>query len=297
LHKLIESEITMRNLLFLLFALILTLPAPAITSDDGEPPARPGDPDYNAGLTAWEREDWPGVLENMAKVIARRPWDDDAHNLMGFAYRQVGDYDRSLQHYREALDLNPHHRGAMAYLGQTYLALGQAVPALELLNRIAVECERVGAGSACPAWQELKAAVDAHQGPAGAAIESATTSWGLTGGSVQAAAASTQLSEQEVYRVSFRSESAPIVINRIHPWVLHIETVTGQPVEQAEITVDGGMPEHDHGLPTAPRMTGYLGHGDYRVEGMKFHMNGRWEVAFTITDGAQTDRVVFDLEL
>jgi len=288
----------MRNLLFPLFALILTLPVLAITSDDGEPPARPGDSDYIAGLDAWEREDWSGVLENMAKVIARRPWDDDAHNLLGFAYRKVGNYDRSLQHYREALDLNPHHRGAMAYLGQTYLALGQATLALELLNRIAVECERVGAGSACPAWQELKTAVDAYRNPAtaSAAVASSTSRWAPAARSVQSTA-SAQVSDQKLYRMSFRSESAPITINRIHTWVLHIETITGEPVEQAEITVDGGMPEHDHGLPTSPRMTEYLGNGDYRVEGMKFHMNGHWEVAFTISDNDQGDRIVFELDL
>jgi hypothetical protein len=76
-----------------------------------------------------------------------------------------------------------------------------------------------------------------------------------------------------------------------------VETPDGEPVENAEIKVDGGMPEHGHGLPTKPQMTEYLGEGDYRVEGMKFQMTGWWEVKFDITAEGQTDKVTFNLML
>ena len=107
----------------------------------------------------------------------------------------------------------------------------------------------------------------------------------------------TQASAAGRYQVSFDSELEPIGINQIHSWVLHVETKYGQLVSDAEITVAGGMPEHDHGLPTTPQMTQYLGKGDYLIEGMKFHMNGLWQVTFTISEGGESDRVTFDLEL
>jgi hypothetical protein len=76
-----------------------------------------------------------------------------------------------------------------------------------------------------------------------------------------------------------------------------VETADGQPVENAEIVVDGGMPQHDHGLPTAPQVTQELGNGDYLVEGFKFHMDGWWEIKFVVNSAGQSDGVTFNLLL
>ena len=104
-------------------------------------------------------------------------------------------------------------------------------------------------------------------------------------------------SKRGLYRVSIVSSIEPIEINRIHEWVVHIETVDGEPVERATLTVVGGMPEHDHGLPTSPRVTAELGNGDYRVQGMRFHMAGEWLIAIAIEDGVRTDSVAISLNL
>ncbi|MCS6825484.1 MAG: FixH family protein [Caldilinea sp.] len=107
----------------------------------------------------------------------------------------------------------------------------------------------------------------------------------------------TRLSEAGRYRVSFTSELNPIAINRLHTWTLHVETPDGAPVENAVIQVHGDMPEHRHGMPTAPKVTQYLGDGNYRVEGMRFQMGGWWEVVFEIEANGENDRVVFNLML
>ena len=104
-------------------------------------------------------------------------------------------------------------------------------------------------------------------------------------------------SSRGLYRVSFLSSIEPIEINRIHEWVLHIETVDGEPVEQATLNILGGMPEHDHGLPTSPRVTAELGNGDYRVQGLRFHMAGDWLIEIAIDDGVRTDSVAITLTL
>ncbi len=108
--------------------------------------------------------------------------------------------------------------------------------------------------------------------------------------------ASERATDNGAFNVSYSSEET-IVINQMHTWVLHVETADGQPVENAAITVDGGMPQHGHGLPTAPQVTEYLGNGDYLVEGMKFQMGGWWEVRFDITAGDVTDTITFNLTL
>lgn len=109
--------------------------------------------------------------------------------------------------------------------------------------------------------------------------------------------ATTRTTEQARYTVSFASAADPIVINQMHSWTLHVETADGNPVEDAVITVDGGMPQHGHGLPTQPQVTQNLGGGDYLVEGLKFHMGGWWEVRYEITADGQTDGITFNLVL
>ena len=106
-----------------------------------------------------------------------------------------------------------------------------------------------------------------------------------------------KLSDQGSYHVSFTSETQPIPMNQIHQWTLHVETADGQPVENAAITVGGGMPEHGHGLPTVPQVTEYLGDGNYQVQGMKFQMGGWWVVTFSIDDGMHQDSVTFNILL
>jgi hypothetical protein len=71
----------------------------------------------------------------------------------------------------------------------------------------------------------------------------------------------------------------------------------GRPVEGARISVDGGMPEHSHGLPTRPQVRGSLGGGMYDIEGVRFSMGGWWELKLLIETPEASDRVVFNLQL
>jgi hypothetical protein len=109
--------------------------------------------------------------------------------------------------------------------------------------------------------------------------------------------ATTRRSNQGVYQVSYAPRRGPIAINQIHSWTIHVATTDGRPVTDAAISVDGGMPQHGHGLPTQPQVTKHLGGGDYLVEGMKFQMGGWWVVDFTIDAAGQRDTVRFNMIL
>ncbi len=98
-------------------------------------------------------------------------------------------------------------------------------------------------------------------------------------------------------RASYGSSVTPVPLNRIHTWVLHLETSDGVALEGAQISVDGGMPAHNHGLATAPAVTQYLGNGDYRVDGLRFHMQGAWELRVTVKQANTSDRIVIHLNL
>ena len=107
----------------------------------------------------------------------------------------------------------------------------------------------------------------------------------------------TRVSVRGVYRATIIPQGDTIRVGRMHAWKLHIETSGGQLVDDATVTVNGGMPHHGHGLPTKPRVTRSLGHGDYVVEGMKFNMGGWWVVKFAIAAPAGADTVTFNLKL
>ena len=100
-----------------------------------------------------------------------------------------------------------------------------------------------------------------------------------------------------LYRVELRNLPEPVPLNRMHEWIVHVEAADGTPVTGASIAMDGGMPIHDHGLPTAPRVTAELGNGDYRLEGVRFQMPGHWVVELAIDAAPGTDSVAFDLNL
>ncbi|MEJ2182751.1 MAG: FixH family protein [Nitrospirota bacterium] len=103
------------------------------------------------------------------------------------------------------------------------------------------------------------------------------------------------LSEEKVFRVSYTPSPDPPPVGRIHGWTLTVTSPEGEPVTGAKITVVGDMPEHGHGLPTEPEVTGELGEGRYLVEGMKFSMPGWWVVSFGIEAGERADSARFNL--
>lgn len=136
----------------------------------------------------------------------------------------------------------------------------------------------------------------------GLALMGATVLTGLTvAGAVYPATVDTALdrrTDQGLFQVHIQSGVTPIPLSRVHPWTAHLADAAGRPVSGAELAVDGGMPEHGHGLPTAPRATPAATPGDYVINGVKFSMNGWWVLKLKVKapDG-RTDRVTFNVVL
>jgi len=131
---------------------------------DSRPPS--GDPDFDAGVLAFEHGDWRAVIEHTEAVIARRPWHDEARYLTGFAWRRLGDHERALAAYDRAPALNPHNRGALEYLGGACLELDRPDDALALLARLEEACRRAYGDiwrTDCEEWADLKSAHDAYR--------------------------------------------------------------------------------------------------------------------------------------
>jgi hypothetical protein len=88
-----------------------------------------------------------------------------------------------------------------------------------------------------------------------------------------------------------------LVKRRLQTLQVRVLDAERQPVEGASITVDGGMPQHRHGLPTRPRVTRYHGGGVYDIEGVRFNMGGWWELKLGVSADAGRDSVTFNIDL
>ena len=97
------------------------------------------DPDYALAKAAIERKNWSEAILRLSPVAQREPGNADVQNLLGFAWRNTGKYNVAFKHYRRALELDPNHRGAHEYIGETYLKVGDLANAekhLEALQRL-----------------------------------------------------------------------------------------------------------------------------------------------------------------
>jgi hypothetical protein len=78
---------------------------------------------------------------------------------------------------------------------------------------------------------------------------------------------------------------------------VNVRDAEGRAIDEAQISIDGGMPQHGHGLPTRPRVTSNLGEGMYEIEGVRFNMGGWWEFKLVIAGARGADTVTFNLAL
>jgi len=97
------------------------------------------------------------------------------------------------------------------------------------------------------------------------------------------------------YVVQMEPPATPAAINQMHAWQITLTAPDGAPVRNARIAVDGGMPQHGHGLPTRPHVTREVADGTYLMEGVKFSMTGWWELKLAVQAPEGNDTAVFNV--
>ena len=103
-------------------------------------------------------------------------------------------------------------------------------------------------------------------------------------------------SAKQVYSVALQAP-AELRLRQLQTVRVVVTDAAGRPVDDAVFAIDGGMPEHGHGLPTQPQVSRALGNGVYELEGLRFSMAGWWQLRLAIVSGAGTDDVIFNLSL
>ena len=102
-----------------------------------------------------EKKDWPGAISTLEKFVKANPNDADGYNLLGYSLRNAKRYPEAVFNYKEALRIDPQHRGAHEYLGMAYVQTKEIAKAKELLVSLEKIC-----GLKCEEYIDLKKAID-----------------------------------------------------------------------------------------------------------------------------------------
>lgn len=146
--------------LFAAITLVLGLGFMQAQAFSALPEAKPESRNVTAGRQAIEVKDFKSAVENLTKAVQQNPRDADAHTMLGYSYRKLGAFDRSMEHYQIALQIDPNHRDAHEYLGELYLQLNQAANAEKELQALKKACPLFGK---CTEYKDLKEAINNYR--------------------------------------------------------------------------------------------------------------------------------------
>ena len=121
-------------------------------------PAAPAavDTEMQAARAQIAKKDWPAAVKTLEPYTKVNPKSADGFNLLGYSYRHLKRYDESLVAYKQALTLDPKHRGAHEYIGMAYIQMGQPAKAREHLAALDKICT-----FSCEEYRDLKKALAA----------------------------------------------------------------------------------------------------------------------------------------
>lgn len=114
--------------------------------------------DMKAGRRAIAKENFERAVKHLTKAVQENPKDADAHNLLGYSYRKIGNKDKAFEHYFKSLEIEPQHRGANEYLGELYLETDQLAKAEERLGVLDKACF-----FPCEEYTDLKDAIEGYK--------------------------------------------------------------------------------------------------------------------------------------
>ena len=114
----------------------------------------PRDLELEKAQVAITLKDWAAALAVLEPYTVANPRNADGFNLLGYSLRNQKKYDESLVAYKQALTLNPKHKGAHEYIGEAYIQMGQLDKAKEHLAILDKLCF-----FSCEEFRDLKKAI------------------------------------------------------------------------------------------------------------------------------------------
>jgi len=107
---------------------------------ESDPDLSARDEDYAAAGKAIAAKNWEEAIARLRKAEVRHPDHADLQNFLGYAHRNLKQFDAAFRHYKRAIELEPRHRGAHEYIGETYLMVGDVANAEKHLAALRAIC-------------------------------------------------------------------------------------------------------------------------------------------------------------
>lgn len=143
----------------LVLAVFVACPRPAWAVDSEDTSAQSqANPNYVAAKAEIKARNWKSAIQSLQKAAAVDGANADVQNLLGYSYRHTGQFKEAFAHYKEALRLNPRHRGAHEYIGEAYLQTNDLAKAQEHLAALDRLCM-----FGCEEYRDLKKSVETYK--------------------------------------------------------------------------------------------------------------------------------------
>ena len=148
----------LRRIYFLAFAIVVW--PSLVLADMPEPREEVENPNVAAGRASIEAKDYKSAVGHLSKAVQELPKSADAHSMLGYSYRKLGTFEKSMEHYQTALKLDSDHLSAHEYLGELYLDLNQLDDAEKQLAALKKACPFF---CSCEEFEDLKKAIDGYK--------------------------------------------------------------------------------------------------------------------------------------
>ena len=129
-------------------------------ADMPDPKPKVENPNVVAARKSIAAKDFKSALGQLTKAVQEEPKNPDVHTMLGFSYRKLGTFDKSMEHYQTALKIDSDHRSAHEYLGELYLDMNQLDNAEKQLAALKKACPFFGR---CEEYDDLKKEIDAYR--------------------------------------------------------------------------------------------------------------------------------------
>ena len=131
-----------------------------VFADLPEPKGKSENTNIVAGRKSIEAKDFKSAVGHLTKAVQDEPNNADAHSMLGYSYRKLGTFDKSMEHYQRALKIDTSHRSAREYLGELYLDMNQVANAEKELATLKKACPFFGK---CEEYDDLKEAIEKYK--------------------------------------------------------------------------------------------------------------------------------------
>lgn len=99
------------------------------------------------------------------------------------------------------------------------------------------------------------------------------------------------------WRIEISQMPAPAPLNQMISPLLRLTSREGPPPKNTGITLTGLRTYTRNTLPTAPQIVPLPVPGQYRIEGLRFHIAGPWQLTFTIKSETNSAQITIPIEV